>query len=102
MRCFSACCICSSFMRRPHDEITGGAGRDVVHGLDVLDARAGRAATQPALEAVDSLAVAIRLHFHASVREIAHPADQVLDLRGFAGKEPEADTLHAAADQETP
>jgi hypothetical protein len=69
----------------------------VIH-LNGFDAGSSRALADLALEPLDRLYVALRRDLDAAVGKIPDPPMQPLMFRGIGGEIPEADALHAAAD----
>src|SRR5262245_56378284 len=78
---------------------TEPARRHRVFHVEMFDARAARSVAQLPFEPIDRLGFPFRLRFDAPVGQVTHPAVQPLAAGRPLRKEPEADALHAAADE---
>jgi len=66
----------------------------------MLHSTAGRAAAQCALDARDSLFIALDERFYATVGQIHHPPRYAFPHRYIAREPTEADALHTSADDQ--
>src|SRR5947209_4529089 len=89
----------SRFTTSTNLEILDIAGRRLRLHVDAVHASGGRSAADLPLDAIDRFLVALRQHFHTSIRQVADPPAHPFTPRRFVGKKPEPDAMHAAGHQ---
>ena len=68
----------------------------------MVNARTARSVPEASLETIERLGIALGDYFHTAVWRVPHPPEDPFAPSGRLGEVPEADTLHAAADQVSP